>query len=264
VRTTVDLVHRPDFTVRAVSCRGEPAGWSATEVHGDHGIVLVRRGRFRRQLAGHCVDADPTVAYLSAPGDEQRFAHPAGGDMCTSITVAPWLWQTLAGERARRHGSGVYVDARLHLAHRRVLAARGADHDYSLVEELLGLLAAAIGTVVPAARADRALVASAREAIGHDHPAARGLLPLAALLGVSPYRLSRAFSRELGVSLTRYRNRVRVGRVLDRLAGGERNLAALAADLGFADQAHMCRTVRQHAGHPPTAVRRLLAPVAGG
>jgi hypothetical protein len=33
----------------------------------------------------------------------------------------------------------------------------------------------------------------------------------------------------------------------------------LAADLGFADQAHLCRTVRTHVGHTPTAVRRLLA-----
>jgi AraC-like DNA-binding protein len=29
-------------------------------------------------------------------------------------------------------------------------------------------------------------------------------------------------------------------------------------DLGFADQAHLCRTMRAHLGHTPTAVRRLL------
>jgi AraC-like DNA-binding protein len=79
------------------------------------------------------------------------------------------------------------------------------------------------------------------------------------LLGVSPYRLSRAFTRELGVSLTRYRNRMRVARALDRLEQGELRLAALAADLGFADQAHLCRTMREHLGHTPTALRRLLA-----
>jgi Helix-turn-helix domain len=52
----------------------------------------------------------------------------------------------------------------------------------------------------------------------------------------------------MGVSVTRYRNRVRVARALDRLEHGEDSLAALAADLGFADQAHLCRTVRQHLG----------------
>ncbi|MFJ8581768.1 helix-turn-helix transcriptional regulator [Micromonospora sp. NPDC093277] len=98
-----------------------------------------------------------------------------------------------------------------------------------------------------------------RALIGEGDPAAHGLFPLAAMLGVSPYRLSRAFTRELGVSLTRYRNRVRLGRALDRLEGGESSLGVLAADLGFADQAHLCRTVREHLGHTPTALRRLLA-----
>lgn len=53
---------------------------------------------------------------------------------------------------------------------------------------------------------------------------------------------------------------VRCGRALDRLERGERSLGILAADLGFADQAHLCRTVRQHLGHTPTALRRLLDP----
>jgi AraC-like DNA-binding protein len=63
----------------------------------------------------------------------------------------------------------------------------------------------------------------------------------------------------MGVSLTRYRNRVRVGRALDRLAAGETSLAALAADLGFADQSHLSRTVRDQVGHTPAVLRRLLA-----
>jgi AraC-like DNA-binding protein len=50
-----------------------------------------------------------------------------------------------------------------------------------------------------------------------------------------------------------------VTRALDRLEAGEARLAILAADLGFADQAHLCRVMRDHLGHPPTALRRLLA-----
>jgi AraC-like DNA-binding protein len=62
----------------------------------------------------------------------------------------------------------------------------------------------------------------------------------------------------MGVSLTRYRNRVRLSRALDRLEQGEGSLAAIAADLGFADQAHLCRSMSQHMGHTPAALRRLL------
>lgn len=84
------------------------------------------------------------------------------------------------------------------------------------------------------------------------------LIPRSISSLVSPFSLSRAFTAEMGVSLTRYRNRVRVARALDRLEHGENNFAVLAADLGFADQAHLCRTVRQHLGRTPTALRRLL------
>ncbi|NUS17943.1 MAG: helix-turn-helix transcriptional regulator, partial [Streptomyces sp.] len=107
--------------------------------------------------------------------------------------------------------------------------------------------------------ADRVLVAAAREAIVEGAPESASLSALAGLLGASPYRLSRAFSRLTGVSVTRYRNRVRVGLLMHRLSQGETGLAGLAADLGFADQAHLTRTVREHVGHTPTALRRLLA-----
>jgi AraC-like DNA-binding protein len=200
------------------------------------------------------VDLDPTVAYLGAPGEEERFAHPSGGDDCTSITFEP----SLLGLPAE--ASTVYVDARVDLAHRRlVAAARGGDLDYALTEELLRLVAAA-GRVAtrPRPAADRALVAAARAAITEDVPEADGLCALAALLGVSPYRLSRVFSREMGVSLTHYRNGVRVSRAMDRIAAGAPGLADLAAQLGFADQAHLTRTVRAHLGHTPTSLRRLL------
>jgi AraC-like DNA-binding protein len=248
----VRLLSRRGFTITAVTCKDDHKGWSEPEPRTGFGLVLARRGRFRLRTGGGVVDIDRTVGYLSVPGQEEQFSHPAGGDVCTSVSVSGELW------RGGQHPA-VYVDARMDLAHRRLLtAARGQDVDYAVTEELLGLLSCA--TTPAVAGPDRALVAAARDAIVTDHPAAQGLLPLAAELGVSPYRLSRAFPRHVGVSLTRYRNRVRVGRALDRLEQGERDLAGLAADLGFADQAHLCRTVREHLGHTPTALRAMLVP----
>lgn len=290
----MSLAERPDFAITAVTCRDDHTGWSGAEVRDDYRVVLVRRGRFRRGVPGACADVDPTLAYVGVPGQEERFAHPAGGDTCTSISLTAPLWRVLAGDDARLSRPGIYVDARLDLAHRRLLAAaRDGDVEYRVTEGLLRLLAitlrqAIAGSVpagsVPAGSSstgrrsdgwgsagsgsagarrradDRSLVAAAREVIAAGDPASEGLFPLAAMLSVSPYRLSRAFTRELGVSLTMYRNRVRVGRALDRIAEGESRLGDLAADLGFADQAHLCRTVRQHLGHTPTSLRRLLAP----
>lgn len=264
MQSVVRLATSPDFAVDVVSCTDDHVRWSAPQVEPDCELVLVRRGRFRRRVNGVGEDIDPTMAYVSVSGEEEHFAHPAGGDVCTLVTLQPELWRTLTGEPTRLRRSTVYVDARLDLAHRRVLAtARGGDVDFGVAEELLRLVAGAVGqvaTVPVGGRCDeRTLVGQARAAIVEDHPDADGLVALARLLTVSPYRLSRAFSAELGVPLTRYRNRIRVGRALDRLTDGAQNLADLAADLGFADQAHLCRTVRQHLGYTPTAVRRLLS-----
>jgi AraC-like DNA-binding protein len=276
VLTGVVVARGRGFSVAAVTCDGDHASWTRPEVRVDHRLVLVSRGRFRRRVTGAAATVDPTVGYLGLPGEQESFAHPAGGDRCTAVAITPDLWRLLAGDPARPERTAVYVDARLELAHRRMLAAAASgDLDYALAEELLALVTSAIRRTVadptPArapdttrARArDAALAAAAREAITADHPAAGGLFPLAELLGVSPYRLSRGFSRELGISLTHYRNRVRVSRALERLAAGERNLSVLAADLGFSDQAHLTRTVRTHVGHTPAALRRLLQASSG-
>ncbi|MGW5381415.1 helix-turn-helix domain-containing protein [Nocardia sp. NPDC003963] len=248
------LAVRPEFSVVTVSCRSDHTRWSEPEARDDHRLVLVRRGRFRRRADADCADLDPTVGYLGAPGEEERFAHPAGGDICTAVTVAPEFWEGCA------NSGTVYIDARIELAHRRLLAAAdGGDIDYALTEELLRLVALATGQPNPRPRpADGMLIAAARAAIIGGAPEAAGLRSLAGLLGVSPYRLSRLFSRHMGLSLTRYRNRVRVGRVVDSLAAGETGLADLAARLGFADQAHLTRTVRAHLGHTPVALRRVF------
>lgn len=64
------------------------------------------------------------------------------------------------------------------------------------------------------------------------------------------------------MTVSRYRNRVRVGRALARIEEGEQDLAGLAAALGFADQAHLTRTMRAELGRPPGHIRRLLSPNA--
>ena len=262
---------RPEFSIRAWACRPHRAGWSPVERPVDARLVLVRAGRFRRRASAGTVDLDRTIGYLADPGEEEQFAHPHGGDACTSVQLSAVAWRRLVGEPGRMGVSTIYVDARTELAHRRLLTAGRSDVDYRLAEELVRLLAVVLRD--PARRTplhdeggpfDRRLVERARAAIHDGHPAAGSLFGLAELLGASPYRLSRAFPRELGVSVTKYRNRVRVGLALDQLGRGESSLADVAASLGFADQAHLTRTVRDHVGQTPTALRRALAALPSG
>jgi len=76
----------------------------------------------------------------------------------------------------------------------------------------------------------------------------------AAAFGLSPEHLSRGFGKVFGVSPQRFRLEARARAALADLPGGG-TLADLAAAHGFADQAHMTRTVRALTGRPPGAWR---------
>lgn len=77
----------------------------------------------------------------------------------------------------------------------------------------------------------------------------------AAARGLSAEHVSRSFARVFGVSPQRYRLEARTRAALADLAGAA-PLAAVAAQHGFADQAHMTRSVRDITGLSPGAWRR--------
>jgi AraC-like DNA-binding protein len=76
---------------------------------------------------------------------------------------------------------------------------------------------------------------------------------------VSPHHLSRVFRALTGHTISRHRTRLRVRAALERLAGGDHDLARVAADEGFADHSHLCRLIRQETGTTPSALRAQLA-----
>lgn len=269
MRRSTPVVTAPEYSVRVVECSDDHRGWSRTEPADTFGLVLPRRGRFRLVSDGVEQTVDVTQGYAQVPGREQRFAHPAGGDVCTFVSVGSTLWREIVGGLPAP--AVVRVDGAAELAHRLLL--RTAHDAADPAERLVRTVAAAartspsdddLGTArTPAARAARArLAALAREAVLDDTPASHDLVSLARALAVSPAHLSRVFQAGTGSSLTSFRNRVRVSRVLVRLEAGDTDLAAIAGDLGFADQAHLTRTVRATVGSTPGRVHRAFAQAA--
>jgi AraC-like DNA-binding protein len=270
MRSKARLVSGHGFALDEVRCADEaPSGWSAPEPSGGYGLVLVRSGLFRRRVDGAEAVLDPAGGYWERPGDHQQVAHPvAEGDTCTLITLSAELLASLGGGEPSLPGSPVLTTDGLDLAHRRLVArARAGGGPRELGERVVRLAAGALAQRLPervaagrpaTAAARRRLVADAREALAAG-PGPDGLLELARLLGASPYHLSRVFHGETGMTLSGFRNRLRTRRALERLAAGEPDLARLAADLGFADHAHLTRTMREQLGHTPTELRRLLA-----
>ena len=109
----------------------------------------------------------------------------------------------------------------------------------------------------PTAASRRRLVDAARQVLAAAGPSV-ALPALAGEVGVGPHHLSRVFHAETGQTLSRYRNRLPVRRALERIDAGADNLAQVAADLGFADHAHLTRAVRAELGCTPTQVRQQL------
>lgn len=106
------------------------------------------------------------------------------------------------------------------------------------------------------------MVAFARRYL-HDHIGAQVRLePLAALLGVSAFRLVRSFRRVVGVSPYAYFVQLRVNRAQAMLCQGV-SVRDVVFSCGFCDQSHFTRTFRRLIGVPPgtyvRAVRKSAA-----
>jgi AraC-like DNA-binding protein len=134
-------------------------------------------------------------------------------------------------------------------AWRAVMRARS---DEEMVSAAEGLLLTARPAVDPLA----GLAASLVQRIIGD-PSLRRVSALAAASGTTVRSLQRLFADYVGVSPKWVMRRARLHEAAARADSGEPvDWGALAAELGYADQAHLTREWRHHAGLPP---RRWLA-----
>src|SRR5579862_4839469 len=78
----------------------------------------------------------------------------------------------------------------------------------------------------------------------------------AAIWGLRPAELSRGFGCAFGVSPKRFRLEARTRRAWQSVIGSTCKLTHIAQDHGFADQAHMSRSVRAFTGVAPNIWRR--------
>ena len=230
--------------------------WTAPATTRGYQLTFVRRGRFRIRLNAWEGLVDPVTAYLGRPDDEQRIAHrPATEDVCAVLDLDPPFVAELLDGRPVAPGPR-RVTAKQALAQRTLAHTKTG---FELAERVTELATALLTQQPPEPATTspyrRKVVDQARERL---HAGPTGFAELARELNVSRGYLSRVFHDETGETLTSYRNRVRVGTALDRIDGGETDLAALAAELGFADHPHLTRTMKTELGLTPRDLRRLL------
>ena len=107
---------------------------------------------------------------------------------------------------------------------------------------------------------DRAAAADRVRAFLHDSDAAEATLAdVAAVAGCSRFAAYRAFRGRYGLSPSEYQRQMRLRNARRALAGGAA-IADVAAEAGFADQAHLTRWFRRCYGITPGAYRAAASP----
>ncbi len=215
-----------------------------------------------------------TPAHLvvyDAGGTFRRRVLDPSGDWCTFLAVDPAV---LPGPRDRRGVAPVLTPRGFALQASLARYLSGTTAPGVLADSaVLALLDEAMaGSALPRAGAaaphHRALVREATVLLSADHGQLRPLGELAAELGVSAYHLARVFRRHTGYSLHDFRLQLRLRAGLERVADRPRDLAGLAADLGFAHHSHFTKAFRATFGtvpsrhaprHLPETLRHLLA-----
>ena len=96
----------------------------------------------------------------------------------------------------------------------------------------------------------------AREFIDAHFSRSLPLSEIAAVAGLHPSSLARAFKQRYELTPWQYQRRRQIEWVKTELEHGDRPIAALAHEAGFADHSHLTRAFQAAEGRPPSAVRR--------
>ncbi len=119
----------------------------------------------------------------------------------------------------------------------------------------LELVAAATREVAPSPERAPGWLSDAEELLRGRVGTHIGLSELAEEVGVRPIQLARGFRARHDVSVGEYGRRARVEWAASEIARGNRPLAEVAAEAGFADQSHFTRLFKRYVGTTPGRYR---------
>lgn len=233
--------------------------------HASASLSLVLTGAFRERRSEATRDCGPLDVLFKPPGLPHASATGAWATRTITLSLDPsTLPAELAGARRAIQTTGGPVATGL-LEVARTLADASEDPVCGAVVDSV------LAELVRHARAGRAEVAEERStAPERMADAARRLArgasvrSAAEVAGMHPVSFARAFQRRSGLTPSVYRRRRLVARAAAAIPGAEGRLAAVAHDVGFADQAHMTRAFRAETGLPPGAYRSLVAELFRG
>jgi len=269
-----------------VACRAQCSQSFEDEWVESHEIVIPRRGVFIKEVGRRHTIVDANYALFLPPRQTYRVSHPVpGGDDCTVFKCADSLVRQAlhsydpgandrTAERVLRIDHGPLDPQTLGLVYsiRRHALAPTCDR-LAIEETTIALIdhliynAHAIRGLRPAAarkgtrRAHSEFVERVRALVAADYQSNHSLAAIASAVHCSPYHLARIFRRHTGLSICRYRRRLRLADAADRIARGQSDLTAMALELGFSSHSHFSAAFRREFAVPPTEFRSPLGGV---
>lgn len=249
--------------VERVVLRSPSTQWSPSYEVATRRLVLPASGATEFRMAGQSVLLDGVTA-LCLPTRQPYQMKPCVDAARSSIVVSAqpgtdhalpppdaWLLTPRALWRLRRHWRAL---------------ASGRERDESGGELTQALLQGLLTRATRAMRGEGRSAAAVQRARHFmvAHTAAAGAMPwtlddVADAACSSPFHLARCFRQHTGLSLHAYRQRLRLAAALQRLEDGERDLAALAHELGYSSQSHLGAVFVRELGITPGQARRELA-----
>lgn len=223
-------------------------------------LCVVLQGGFELHASGrdHACHAGAVLAHPAGHQHSNRFL-PAPG-RCVNLHLGDAWFQE---DRALRDWLTDFRHVALPAQHTalqrlaREMNARDNAAPLACAAAAIDLLSTAMRS--PAPRAEPAWVARVIDRIEANLAEAASLTELARDCGLHPSHLARVFKQARGETVGDYVRRRRVEQAELELRGGELPLAEIAANAGFADQAHFTRVFRAHFGVAPGARRRALS-----
>ncbi len=180
--------------------------------------------------------------------------HPCGGHLLDLEIDAGWLDDAAQELRlvpsARMFRGG--LPYRLGLRVYRGISAGSRDVEEAAIE-LLGFFFAG-----PVDRKRPAWFSRALEICEENHEEHLSLATLAQELGVHPVHVSRSFRRFMGCTFGDYLAEIRIRKAFELLGDSQRPVVDVAHASGFADHAHLCRTLKKSTGLTPSAFRKRI------
>lgn len=234
-----------------------PCGYSP-----EYQLVLPYVGAFEWHVGAKSVFLDGTRVLFVRAGEDYADRHVAGCGH-DSIIITPRL--SLLDELCRPASPSIHpafqriaasTTARMNLRSHRLLRLEASSNDPLARDELMiALLSEALGPMQRLAAVPALRVVNTAKQFLHEHLCEPlSLHEIAHALQVSAAYLTDAFTRSEGMSLGRYRRRLRLNRALVDLPRCE-DITRLAIDLGFSSHAHFSDAFRSLYGLSPSAFR---------